>query len=245
MQQYSPKYILSLGNKKNRANAGLFVVEGAKSILELADSDFEIKKIFCTHAMYKENETRLSKLKPVIQKVEEGEIKKMSALEFNVTGVAIVKQKENVPLKIEKDDVILALDDIRDPGNVGTMLRTAEWYGITKVICSPTTADLYNNKVIAASMGSFTRVHVYHGDLGTFFKRSKLPVIGAMLTGKDAHTFKFPSSGILVMGNEANGIEKSLIPLLTEKITIPRYNKHTESLNVAIGAGILLDNWKR
>lgn len=243
-QNYGPKFVKSLAEKKERKASGLFVVEGTKSILELAESDFEIKQIYCTRDIYEKHKRILENKRSVITYVEAGEIAKMSSLEFNNTGIAVAAQKPNTLFTIEERDIILALDDIRDPGNLGTIIRTAEWYGIRKIFCSPTTAELYNTKVIASSMGSFSRVQVYYGDLEQFLYTSKLPILGALLHGKDVHTFKFPTSGILLVGNEANGINETLMSLIKHKVTIPAYGR-AESLNVAMATGIILDNWRR
>ena len=244
MTQAEAKRIKSLHLKKNRKELGLFLVEGEKSILELAHSDFEIEKIYITSECLDKNKEILSSVKNFIEPVSVGEIAKMTSLEYNDTGLAVVRQKENKEFEISGDDIVLALDDIRDPGNLGTIIRTADWYGVTKIICSPTTAEFYNMKTISATMGSFARVEIYYTELDEFLKNKKLPILGALLDGENSHTFCYPKNGVLLMGNESNGINDALLPLITDKITIPKYG-NAESLNVAMATGILLDSWKR
>ncbi len=143
-QNYGPKFVKSLAEKKERKASGLFVVEGTKSILELAESDFEIKQIYCTRDVYEKHKRILENKRSVITYVEAGEIAKMSSLEFNNTGIAIAVQKPNTLFAIEERDIILALDDIRDPGNLGTIIRLCDWFGVEHLVCSNTTVDVYN-----------------------------------------------------------------------------------------------------
>ncbi len=138
----------------------------------------------------------------------------------------------------------MALESINDPGNLGAIIRIADWYGIEKILCSSDTVDFYNPKVIAASMGSFLRVQVQYGDLSELLKNTALPVLGAFLDGTNVHKFQFPTEGILVIGSEAHGISPALEKIVTEKITIPRTGK-AESLNAAIATAIICDNWLR
>ena len=236
--------IRSLGKKKTRSERKLFVVEGIKSILELIGSDFEIQKLLLTRETLAEHRDAFEPVRKLISAVDEGELAKASSLEFNNTGIAIVKQKKESPLEIKDTDLVVMLDDIRDPGNLGTIIRTADWYGVSKIICSTSTADFYNSKAVAASMGSFTRMDVYYTDLPKVLKEVTTPVIAAMLDGMDAHTFEYPESGILLIGNEANGISAPVLPFVTHAISIPSYG-NAESLNAALATGILLDNWKR
>ena len=162
----------------------------------------------------------------------------------NDSAIALVKQKENKTFEIKKDEIILALDEIKDPGNLGTIIRIADWYGIKNIVASKETVDFYNPKVITATKGSFTRVNIFYTDIKNFLSEQKMPILGAFLNGENIHETKFPSHGILVMGNESNGINGEIEKLITEKITIPSYGK-AESLNVAIATAVIFDNWKR
>jgi RNA methyltransferase, TrmH family len=244
MQKYSPKFIKSLSDKKNRKASGVFVVEGTKNILEVVESDYVIKQIFCTKEMYNSSERLLGKKKSIVTYLEAGEIKNMSSFEFNNTGIAIVEQKENKPFEFKKGEIIIALDEIRDPGNLGTIIRIADWYGIKKILCSPSSVDLYNPKVIAASMGSFCRVEIFYTELEKSFENYKHPIIGTFLKGENVHKYSFPKEGILLIGNESNGVSEYLEKFITQKITIPRFGK-AESLNAGIATAVILDNWRR
>lgn len=238
------KLIKSLHLKKYRKEEGLFLVEGEKSIIELLESDFEIINIYVTRDVFENYRESFRKFDEIIHISDTEELTKLSTLEYNDTGIAVVKQKENIEITIENDELIVALDDIRDPGNLGTIIRTCDWYGIKKIVCSETTAEFYNNKTISASMGSFTRVEVCYTDLSNFLQNNKIPVLGAYLDGVDVHTFKYPKQAILLMGSESNGINKDLEKYVTGKITIPKYG-NAESLNVSMATGIILDNLKR
>jgi TrmH family RNA methyltransferase len=244
MNKNTVKFIKSLHLKKYRREEGLFLVEGEKSIIELLSSDFQIKNIFITREVFEKYRNDFNKFDSIVEIVTTEDLTKAGTLEFNDTGIAVVLQKENNQIEIQ-NDIIIALDDVRDPGNLGTIIRTADWYGVKKVVVSETTAEFYNPKVIAASMGSFTRVQIFYTNLKEYLNKNKnVPILGTLLNGEDAHNFSYPESGILLMGSESNGIHEELIPLITSKITIPRYGM-AESLNVSMATGIVLDNWKR
>ena len=239
--------IKSLQDKKYRGKTGLFLVEGEKSVVETINSDFEIKTILATKPFYTKYQKLISSKKIVCEIVEAPEIENVSSLESNDSALAIVKQKETKTLDnaIGEDEIVLALDNIRDPGNFGTIIRIADWYGIKKIVASIGTVDLYNPKVISATKGSFTRVNVYYADLSKYLSGVKAPILGAFMQGENAHTFKFPKNGILVMGNESNGITPEIEKLIKQKITIPNFGSGAESLNVSIATAVLLDNWSR
>ncbi len=146
---------------------------------------------------------------------------------------------------VSPDAFTLLLDDIRDPGNLGTIIRTADWYGIQTIIASEETVDFYSPKVINSTKGSFIRIHFSNADLSQVLqKQTTLPVFGAFLDGEDVHTIQFPKGGFLVIGNESKGISPTVEKFITNKVTIPRYGK-AESLNAAIATAILLDNIRR
>jgi TrmH family RNA methyltransferase len=244
--------IKSLQDKKYRQKTGLFLVEGEKSVVETLNSDFEIKTILATKDFYTKYSKIIKGKKIICEIVEQGEIEKVSTLETNDSALAIVKQKDTAILdlsaqagnKVAEDEIILALDNIRDPGNFGTIIRIADWYGIKKIVAAIGTVDFYNPKVISATKGSFTRVNVHYVDLSKYLAEVKSPILGAFMTGENAHKFNFPKNGILVMGNESNGISPEIEKLISKKITIPNFGG-AESLNVAIATAVLLDNWKR
>lgn len=239
------KYIQSLHQKKYRQEHGAFLVEGAKSVQEVLASGFRVDTLLTTERFYKENELLPDNQRPRIEIVTPAELERVGTLESNNTALAVVKTKENRPLVAGPDEFVLVLDDIRDPGNLGTIIRLADWYGIRKILCSETTADVYNPKVISASKGSFTRVEWWYGDIADLLKtQPDKPVYGAFLDGSDVHTTRFDRTGYLIMGNESNGIGMEAGRLVTQRITIPRYGE-AESLNVGIATAIILDNWRR
>ncbi|GAB4046732.1 TrmH family RNA methyltransferase [Spirosoma litoris] len=240
------KYIQSLHQKKYRQQNGAFLVEGAKSVQEVLQSDFQIELVVATEAFYKENARLTDHQRTPVEIASVSDLERAGTLESNNAALAVVKTKENRPLLAEPGEIALILDDIRDPGNLGTILRIADWYGVRKILCSETTADVYNPKVISASKGSFTRVQWWYGNIVEVLnqKNTSLAVYGAFLGGEDVHTLAFSQSGYLVMGNESNGIRPEVAQFVTQRVTIPRYGD-AESLNVGIATAVLLDNIRR
>lgn len=237
------KLINSLHSKKGRFDNNLFLVEGEKGLIELIHSTFEIEFIVLNT---KEKYSTLNFGDVPIYYEKEINVIKYSSLTNNEFGFAIVKSrlyKEN-DFKFLNQYTVL-LDGIRDPGNLGTILRICDWYGIHQIVCSNDTTEFYNPKVISASMGSFNRVKFIYTDIPSFLIQfPDIPILGATLDGKNVHTFKFPLNAFIVFGNESGGIRNEVVELLTDRIKIPRFGE-AESLNVAISAGILLDNFRR
>lgn len=238
------KWVKSLHHKKQRDLERLFIVEGEKGMKEVLTSDFRIRAIYLI-----ENEAR-SILPYAAAKqlattyITESELAYMSTRTQPDCGLLIAEMKpETVPV-IDTKSITLILDGVQDPGNVGTIIRIADWYGIHTILAHAGTADVYNTKTILASMGSFTRVEVHYGDVEKILKEYELPTYGASLQGESVHTHPFPKGGFLIMGNESHGISQSLSTYVTTHITIPRI-RTTESLNVAVATGIILDNWTR
>lgn len=238
------KYIQSLHQKKYRQQHGAFLVEGAKSVQEVLQSDFQTELLVATEEFYKENAHLTDNQRTPVEIASVADLQRAGTLESNNAALAVVRTKENRPLLAGPDEIVLILDDIRDPGNLGTILRIADWYGVRKVLCSETTADVYNPKVISASKGSFTRVNWWYGNIEQVLQNSTDAVYGAFLDGEDVHTLDFGVSGYLVMGNESNGIRPQTEQYVTKRVTIPRYGD-AESLNVGIATAVLLDNWQR
>lgn len=240
------KYVQSLQIKKYRQEHQRFLVEGAKSIVELLSADFEIELLLCTEKFFIENEKKLRKI--LVEQISQTEIEKLGTLQSNDAALAVVKMRENSFLSAEENEFVLVLDDIRDPGNLGTILRIADWYGIKKVVCSENTVDFYNPKVISASMGSFTRIKTFYAEIGKYIEKIRnaenVEIIGTFLNSKNVHHFDFPKSGYIVLGNESNGISAEVEQFITKKITIPRFG-YAESLNVGIATAVVLDNLKR
>ncbi len=239
------KLVKSLQVKKYRQLHQSFLVEGAKSVLELMESAYEIRAVFATEAFLRQHIRNRPGISFEYHAVTEDELSRLGSFQTNNAAVAVAVPLPDAPLTVGPAEYALALDGIQDPGNVGTILRIADWYGIRKVICSEDTADVYNPKVIAASMGSFTRVRTYACSLPDYLRgHAGTPCLGAFLAGDDVHRFAFPPVGILVMGNESKGIRPDVEALITHKVHIPRYGG-AESLNVGIATAVILDNVRR
>lgn len=234
------KYIKSLHNKKDRNEQKVFLVEWKKSLIELLQSDFEIQILVISEDFYRENRNLVTKYTFEISSWDE--ITKLSTLQTNSDWIAVVTQKENTILE-NKNEIVLVLDEIKDPGNLGTIIRIADWYGITKIIASLTTCDFYNPKVIISTMWSFTRVNIFYTELTEYLKNQKLPIYWAFMNGENVHKVNFENNCFLVIGNESNGISKEIENLVTKSITILKFGQ-AESLNAWIATAIILDNMK-
>lgn len=232
------KLVHSLAQKKTRYQKGLFIVEGVKGISEFLKSSYTLKQLFTTQQIFDAPET-------LVEEISEAELKKISSLKNPNTALAIFSIPEPGPF--EKKGLIVALDAIRDPGNLGTIIRLCDWYGIEDLICSTNTVDCYNTKVVQATMGSLTRVNVRYLDLEAFLDRCKTDVFGTFLKGENIYTANLPTDGIIVLGNEANGISDAIEATVNRKVTIPRFGKaqETESLNVANATAIMLSEFRR
>lgn len=228
------KTIQSLDKKKYRQKYNLFLVEGNKIIKELPNSDYEIENLY---SIDPENITFKTK---EIEKILPNDLKKISFLQHPKDSVAVCKIPESKILTDVK--IQLILDGIQDPGNLGTIIRLADWFGIEQIICSNDTVDVYNPKVIQATMGSFLRVNVFYTNLDEYLKDYQYPILGTDMNGENIYETQFPERFSLVFGNEGNGIRPSTEDLISKMITIPRFGKSqsTESLNVSMSAGIIL-----
>ncbi len=233
------KLIKSLSQKKHRTKNQLFFVEGRKGINEQLNSGFKLHSLFTSEDIFSApaNKTFF---------ISNSELSKISALKTPQTALAIFKfPKEK---EVKEEGLILALDGIRDPGNLGTIIRLCDWFGIEDLLCSRDTVDCYNPKVVQATMGSIARINILYVDLSEFLKsRQDLPLFGAFMDGENVYKQDLPKKGILVLGNEANGISVEIEQLLHRKLAIPRFGKFqkTESLNVATATAILLSEFKR
>ena len=233
------KLISGLHQKKQRFVNQLFFAEGVKVIQELLQSNFELEHLYTTLNDFQEVQTSKRTL------INDQELKKISALTTPNSCLAVFKMPaEN---EINSAGLILALDDIRDPGNLGTILRLCDWFGIKQIVCSKETVDIYNPKVVQATMGSITRVNVNYVDLKTYLSQTKLPVFGTFMDGETIYKKNLPENGIIIMGNEANGISAEIEKTVTTRLTIPRFGElqKTESLNVATATAIILSEFKR
>ncbi|WP_138477415.1 TrmH family RNA methyltransferase [Dyadobacter bucti] len=241
------KYINSLKIKKYRQVHQSFIIEGAKSVLELLNSDFKIEFVLVTKEFQQKYSSILTRHNALLETVTAEELQGLGSFQTNDSCLAVAKTKQNDFLSPEKTEYVLVLDDVRDPGNLGTIIRVADWYGIHKIICSNDTTDIYNPKVITASKGSFLRVNVFYTDLSSYLAENAAGknIIGAFLGGESLYDFNFSATGgFIVMGNESNGIGEEVASLVTNKITIPRVGE-AESLNVGIATAVMLDNLRR
>lgn len=236
------KYIKSLHNKKDRNENLAFLVEWKKSLLELLNSDFEIETLVISESFFVENRSLVSKYS--FEVLKDDEITKLSTLSTNTDWIAIVKQKENIDLKNNGNEIILVLDEIKDPWNLGTIIRISDWYWITKIIVSNNTCEFYNPKVIISTMWSFSRVKIFYTDLEKYLQNQNFPIYGAFMDWENVHKTTFEKWCFLVIGNESNGISKEIEKYITKKITIPRF-WWAESLNAWVATWIILDNMKR
>lgn len=233
------KLITSLSQKKYRQKHNLFIAEGIKVVNELLNSSFEVELIFCT------NDFKTTLPENKVTRVSETELKKISTLKSPNKVLSLFKIPEEKP--IQNSGLILALDAINDPGNLGTIIRLCDWFGITQLVCSKNTVDCYNQKVVQASMGSLTRIKIQYLDLKNYFSESLLPTFIADMNGENVYQTVLPKEGILILGNEANGVSEEIKKKIKYKISIPRFGEtqKTESLNVATAAAILISEFKR
>jgi tRNA/rRNA methyltransferase len=228
------KLIQKLHHKKYRNELKIFIVEGKKSINEFLQAGYTPQLLIATEAF------TTSVPQHLITPVSKDELRKVSALQNPDEGLAVFEQPKHKG--ILQEGVIVALDNVQDPGNLGTIIRLCDWFGVETLLCNTQTVDCYNPKVVQASMGSLTRVAVHYLDLAAFLTTTALPVYTMDLEGENLYTATFPKDCILILGNEANGISSEVRALSNEVITIPRFSKHqrTESLNVAMAGAIIL-----
>jgi TrmH family RNA methyltransferase len=232
------KLITSLKQKKYRQKHNLFVVEGVKTVQEFLNSNFVLNQLFFTEDMgYSSflNSTEIT----------EQELQKISSLKTPNKVLALFELPTEKTLKT--NGLILVLDAINDPGNLGTIIRLCDWFGIDQLVCSNDTVDCFNSKVVQASMGSLARASIYYTNIIEYLSTSKLPKFAADMNGENVYTTSLPKNAILVLGNEANGIRKEVYSEITNVISIPRFGamQETESLNVATATAIFLSEFKR
>lgn len=234
------KLITGLQQKKYRKQYKLFIVEGVKVVRELLNSYFTLRELYTTQDLF---EGEVADIKTTL--ITEAELRKISALTTPNTCLAIFEIPE--PKQPFKKGLIVALDDVRDPGNMGTIIRLCDWFGIKQLLCSEQSVDIYNPKVVQATMGSISRVNITYTNLADYIEKTKLPVFGTFMNGDTIYRQQLPTEGIIVMGNEANGISDDISKIISHRITIPRYgtNQETESLNVATATAIILSEFCR
>ena len=233
------KLIQKLQQKKYRNELNLFIVEGKKSIVEFLQAGYRLELLIATEVF-----ATVLNGQPITL-VSKEELRKVSSLKNPDEGLAIFHQRQHKG--ILQEGVILALDNVQDPGNLGTLIRLCDWFGIETLICNSQTVDCYNPKVVQASMGSLTRVAVHYVDLAGFLATCALPLYAMDLDGENLYTTEFPEDCVLILGNEANGISPEVRALADGIITIPRFGKlqQTESLNVAMAGAIVVSQVRK
>ncbi|WP_316823793.1 RNA methyltransferase [Pedobacter miscanthi] len=230
-------FIKSLHQKKYRKEHGLFIVEGIKSIKEFILSSYHIHTIFYNSEQY----NLLPKLPANINlfEVKNAELDKISTLQTPQGFLALVHIPKNKELdqKELKNQFTLVLDGVQDPGNMGTIIRTADWFGFKNIICSVDSVEIFNPKTVQATMGSLARVNIFEADLPVLLTDNTLPVFGALLDGESIYKTQWGSEGLVILGNEGKGISPEVIKKINKPVTIPRIGE-AESLNVAVSAAI-------
>lgn len=243
-------FIRSLHQKKYRLQHQLFIAEGAKIVKELLISNFKVRNVYGTEDFIASlgNVSKVSKNTDFLS-IGMGDMERITSLSSASEAFAIVDMKEiNQPdiSKIAKNELILVLDDVKDPGNLGTIIRIADWFGIKHIVCSFSTVEIYNPKVVQASMGSISRVEVYPAELKVLLSSlsNQIPVYGALLEGNNLYKEQLSTNGLIIMGNESKGISAELLPFINRKIHIPRFGE-AESLNVAIATALICSEFRR
>lgn len=230
-------FIKSLHQKKYRKEHGLFIVEGIKSIKEFFQSSYQIHTIFYNSEQY----NLLPKLPANINlfEVKNAELDKISTLQTPQGFLALIHIPKNreLALKELKNQFTLVLDGVQDPGNMGTIIRTADWFGFKNIICSADCVEVFNPKTVQATMGSLARVNIYEADLPALLEKNTIPVFGALLDGESIYKTQWGAEGLVILGNEGKGISAEVIKKINKPVTIPRIGE-AESLNVAVSAAI-------
>lgn len=237
------KYIQSLGQKKHRDEASVFIAEGPKLAKELLDEVPEkVKEIFALKEWIDNNRIIIKENNIKVNEIASFELEKISHLKTPNQLLLLVDQFDHKARKTDNGKWSLCLDDIQDPGNMGTIIRIADWFGLENIICSETCADIYNPKVVQSTMGSIVRVNIFYTDIAAWLAaQTDTRIYAAMLSGQSIHSVKYQKGGVLVIGNESKGISEEIQQLVNVKITIPQIGK-AESLNAAVATGILLSH---
>jgi TrmH family RNA methyltransferase len=248
MNRKQMSFVRSLRQSKFRRMHAQFIAEGPKIIDELIDSDFKISTIFGTEEWLEQNMERINSKEIAYEIIGQKELSSLSRLKEPNEVLATVHQKE-IPEELDISGLTLALYAISDPGNMGTILRTADWFGIKNIFCSFRTVDVYNPKVVQASMGSIGRINVTYLDFEDLFAQCNevgIPIYGTVPGTKNFYEVDFPKTGMLVIGNEANGIKEKYFKFFDEQIAIPHYmDRQTESLNASVATAIMISEIRR
>ena len=234
------KYIQSLCHKKLRDEDGVFVAEGPKLVQEIIASDYEIVKGYATKDWFEKK----GEHSVLISEIASHELEKISSLQTTNQIVVIAKQKISKDEPLLSGNLTLVLDTLQDPGNMGTIIRIADWFGVKQIVASEHSVDLYNSKVVQATMGSILRVNVWNKSLAEWVPSISIPIYGALLNGKSIYDIDSVKEGVLVVGNESKGISKELLSMISQPVTIPKIGD-AESLNAAVATGIILSHFRK
>jgi RNA methyltransferase, TrmH family len=246
------KFIISLQRKKTRDEERLFVIEGDKLVREFLASKLAVHTLVAKPEFLSSLTNELTRSVSVVEEASYEELKLVSSLKTPHNALAIIPMPElKIDILLVLKQLCAALDCIQDPGNFGTIIRAAGWFGIKNIVCSPDCVDVYNPKVIQASMGALMHVNVFYYDLKELLKATvanDIPVFGTLLEGKPIYSHKLDNKGIILLGNESKGISDDLIPFITDKIMIPKFStvRHgIDSLNVGMAASVVFSEFMR
>lgn len=236
------KYIQSLGQKKQREEAGVFIAEGPKIVSEIiAEIPAQVKEVYAIKQWLDNNASLIQKVKTI--EITTADLERISQLSTPNQVLAVIHKFDDVSVTDTKNKLTLVLDIIQDPGNLGTIIRTADWFGVTQIVCSHDCADMYNPKVVQSTMGSIARVKMMYTDIRAWlYSQQQTGIFAAMLDGQDITTLEKPREAIIIIGNESKGISREVAELVHTKITIPQKGK-AESLNAAVATGIILSRF--
>ncbi|MCS6819398.1 MAG: RNA methyltransferase [Chitinophagales bacterium] len=237
------KFLHSLQQKKYRQLTNRFIVEGDKTVRELLSSSFETETIFAEPWWLNRYNSQIPRNVEVVE-VSHEQLKAISAMPSPNGVLAVACIPEQTAITDCKGMLLLALDTINDPGNLGTIIRIADWFGVSTIVCSSECVDAFNPKVVSAAKGSLFRAKIQYTDLNEFFRKMNKPIVAATLSGENLYKVNFPEDAILLIGSEAHGISADLYPHITHQVTIPGSGM-AESLNAAVASGIILAEWFR
>jgi RNA methyltransferase, TrmH family len=241
------KEIRSLHLRKNREEGRLFIVEGVKMVGELLKSDFIIQSIYGTEKWVQDVKLKKGTKSPAIQTISPGELGRISTLKTPNEVLAVVRMRERVLNISDFDGLALMIDHIADPGNLGTIIRIADWFGIKTIVGSPDTVELYNPKVVQATMGSLFRVKVFYNELPEVLEKftQNIPKYGAVLDGENIYKENLPEKAVIIIGNESHGISDEVKSLIDRPVMIPAVASGAESLNASVATAIICSEFRR
>ncbi len=252
LSKHKITFIISLQKKKTREEQKLYVIEGDKLVREFLEAGVKIRMLIAKPEFLNALHQVLKQGIPEIIPASFEDLKRISTLRTPHNALAVIEMPESKPDPSSlKNGLTVALDTVQDPGNLGTIIRAAAWFGIKNIYCSPDCVDIYNPKVIQASMGAILHVSVFYTDLGSFLEtalNNKIKVFGALMDGESLYSYKLDKKGIILLGNESKGISEELMPYVTDRIMIPKISdaqSGIDSLNVSMAASVIFSEFTR